>query len=88
MQIVMEYCGAGSVSDLMTICQTLISEDLIAIILKMSLQGLGSFIIVQKFHEDYLHKRKKIHRDIKSGNILLNSQGEAKLGACICDLSV
>ena len=66
--IIMEYCGAGSVSDLMTICQTLISEDLIASILKMSLQGLL-----------YLHQRKKIHRDIKSGNILLNTKGEAKL---------
>lgn len=52
----------------MTICQTLISEDLISIICKMSLMGL-----------DYLHKRKKIHRDIKGGNILLNSKGEAKL---------
>lgn len=66
--IVMEYCGAGSLQDLMAICEKTLSEEQIAIVMKMSLLGL-----------DYLHGKKKIHRDIKSGNILLNNDGDCKL---------
>ena len=81
-KIVMEYCGAGSVLDIMKLrgmamsqrgiaekgeVQTL-TEDEIATILCDTLKGL-----------EYLHVRKKIHRDIKAGNILLNSEGHAKL---------
>ncbi|XP_060872905.1 serine/threonine-protein kinase 3-like [Metopolophium dirhodum] len=66
--IVMEYCGAGSVSDIMKLRKQTLSEDEIATILSDTLKGL-----------EYLHSRRKIHRDIKSGNILLNSEGHAKL---------
>lgn len=66
--IVMEYCGAGSLQDLMAICDKTLDEDQIAAVMKPSLQGLA-----------YLHKMKKIHRDIKSGNILLNHAGDCKL---------
>lgn len=63
--IVMEYCSAGSVMDLMTICdQSTLDETYIACIMKMALQGL-----------DYLHKARKVHRDIKSGNLLLTHAG-------------
>ncbi|KAK9723153.1 Protein kinase domain [Popillia japonica] len=66
--IVMEFCGAGSVSDIMRLRKKTLTEDEIATILCDTLKGL-----------EYLHLRRKIHRDIKAGNILLNSEGHAKL---------
>lgn len=66
--IVMEYCGGGSVSDIMRLRKKTLTEDEISTILKDTLEGLV-----------YLHARRKIHRDIKAGNILLNSEGHAKL---------
>lgn len=64
----MEYCGGGSVSDLMRLRQKTLAENEMAPILKDTLLGL-----------EYLHARSKIHRDVKAGNILLNSEGHAKL---------
>jgi len=66
--IVMEYCGAGSVSDIMRLRKKTLTEEEIGTILCDTLKGL-----------EYLHLRKKIHRDIKAGNILLNNEGHAKL---------
>lgn len=66
--IVMEFCGAGSVSDVMRLVKSTLSEPQIACICLSVLKGLA-----------YLHGRRRIHRDIKAGNILLNSKGEAKL---------
>ncbi|KAJ3029513.1 UNVERIFIED_CONTAM: Serine/threonine-protein kinase 3 [Siphonaria sp. JEL0065] len=66
--IVMEYCGAGSVSDLMELCNMTLSEDQISVVCRYTLKGLA-----------YMHSMRKIHRDIKAGNILINSKGEAKL---------
>lgn len=108
--IVMEYCGAGSVADLIRIrnktvtllsvythvpdmyvcssvwrhrlgtldalvsfrdvfdCVLQLTEEEIATILQSTLKGL-----------EYLHFMRKIHRDIKAGNILLNTEGQAKL---------
>ena len=64
----MEYMGAGSLCDLMAICERTLTEAQIAAVIKQSLMGLA-----------YLHGAKKIHRDIKSGNVLLNHKGECKL---------
>ena len=48
-----------------------LTEDEIANVLSYTLKGL-----------EYLHDRRKIHRDIKAGNILLNTEGHAKLADC------
>lgn len=66
--IVMEYCGAGSVADIMRLRNKVLNEEEIATILYYTLKGL-----------EYLHSKRKIHRDIKAGNILLNTEGHAKL---------
>ncbi|XP_030383452.1 serine/threonine-protein kinase hippo [Scaptodrosophila lebanonensis] len=66
--ICMEYCGAGSVSDIMRLRKKTLTEDEIATIMSDTLRGLV-----------YLHLRRKIHRDIKAANILLNTEGYAKL---------
>ena len=65
----MEYCQAGSVSDVMRLCRSTLSDEQIAYVMKDSLKGLM-----------YIHSKRKIHRDIKGGNILLTSTGEAKIG--------
>jgi len=66
--IVMEYCSAGSVADLMKTTRKTLSVPQIMLITRCALNGLM-----------YLHKMHKLHRDIKCGNILLNSQGVGKL---------
>ncbi|KAM3838471.1 mitogen-activated protein kinase kinase kinase kinase 1-like, partial [Diretmus argenteus] len=65
--ICMEFCGGGSLQDIYHVTGAL-PELQIAYICREMLQGL-----------DYLHGQKKIHRDIKGANILLNDQGEVKL---------
>eukprot|EP01156_Anaeramoeba_ignava_P001960 Anaeramoba_ignava/a217204_6345.p2 GENE.a217204_6345~~a217204_6345.p2 ORF type:complete len:252 (-),score=66.47 a217204_6345:1051-1806(-) len=66
--IVMEYCGGGSVSDIIETCDTTLNEEQIASVCKEVLLGLK-----------YLHEIKKIHRDIKAGNVLLTDNGHSKL---------
>ncbi|RNA09519.1 Serine threonine- kinase 4 [Brachionus plicatilis] len=66
--ICMEYCPAGSVSDIMKLLGITLNESQIGVILSGSLKGL-----------EYLHLKKKIHRDIKACNILLDLNGNAKL---------
>ena len=67
--IVLEFCEGGSLLDIMRITNEYYSEKEIASIIKMVLKGL-----------QFLHVQKKIHRDIKAGNILLTDEGVIKLG--------
>lgn len=55
-------------SDIMRLRRKTLNESEIGAIVKDTLFGL-----------QYLHGLKKIHRDIKAGNILLNMDGCAKL---------
>lgn len=64
--IVMEYMGGGSIRELVQI--KVMPEQKVAIVLQQVLHAL-----------DFLHKGRKIHRDIKAANILLNDDGDIKL---------
>eukprot|EP00834_Sanchytrium_tribonematis_P002783 NODE_93_length_21530_cov_0.700387.p10 type:complete len:349 gc:universal NODE_93_length_21530_cov_0.700387:3125-4171(+) len=66
--IAMELCDAGGMDHIYHIYPKPLDEILVATIIYESLQGL-----------DYLHSLYLIHRDIKAGNILLNTQGQIKL---------
>ncbi|PRP82266.1 hypothetical protein PROFUN_06278 [Planoprotostelium fungivorum] len=67
--IVMEYCGLGSISDAMLLSKKgRLTEDEIASVMRDCLLALS-----------YMHETKKIHRDIKPDNILLNDEGMCKL---------
>jgi len=66
--IVMEICEPGSISDLMRMTKSTLSEDEIRSVAACMLVGL-----------EHLHSQRLIHRDIKAGNILLSNSGIAKL---------
>lgn len=67
--LVMEYCGAGSVTDLVKSTKTLsLREEWIAYICREICRGLS-----------HLHASKIIHRDIKGQNVLLTDNADVKL---------
>ncbi|MEQ2233053.1 hypothetical protein ILYODFUR_017795 [Ilyodon furcidens] len=67
--LVMEFCGAGSVTDLIKNTKgNTLKEDWNAYICREILRGLA-----------HLHQHKVIHRDIKGQNVLLTENAEVKL---------
>ncbi|XP_061352198.1 uncharacterized protein LOC133297137 isoform X1 [Gastrolobium bilobum] len=78
--VVMPFMDEGSCLHLMKIAYSDgFEEDVIGSILKETLKAL-----------EYLHRQGHIHRDVKAGNILLNSNGAVKLAdfgvsACVFD---
>ncbi|CAF95897.1 unnamed protein product, partial [Tetraodon nigroviridis] len=67
--LVMEFCGAGSVTDLIKNTKgNSLKEEWIAYICREILRGLS-----------HLHQHKVIHRDIKGQNVLLTENAEVKL---------
>ena len=66
--IVMEYLEAGSLAEIIKETGPL-TEDSIAYVMRQLLLALA-----------YLHGERKIHRDIKAGNLLLASDASVRLG--------
>ncbi|XP_054863197.1 TRAF2 and NCK interacting kinase b isoform X10 [Amphiprion ocellaris] len=67
--LVMEFCGAGSVTDLIKNTKgNSLKEEWIAYVCREILRGLT-----------HLHQHKVIHRDIKGQNVLLTENAEVKL---------
>jgi len=64
--VVTEYCDAGTLERLLKVD---LSEKVIGYILEKVLNGLC-----------HLHSRQRVHRDIKSANIFVDSSGAVKIG--------
>ena len=64
--VAMEFMDGGSLTDMIAVCK--MTEPQIAAVCKQCLKGLAE-----------IHNRNRIHRDIKSDNILISMTGEVKL---------
>lgn len=64
-----EYMHYGALNHFILHYRRAISEPVIAYILREVLRGL-----------DAIHRRRQLHRDLKSDNILINQDGDIKIG--------
>ena len=76
----MEYCSGGSCQDLIR-CSDLVTGSSMKVLEEMHISVIIREVL---YGLDYVHSQKRIHRDIKAANILLNENGEIKL----CDFGV
>jgi serine/threonine protein kinase len=65
----MELCEVGSILSTYEVLKKGLNEDQLVYVVHKVLKGL-----------EYLHSTKRIHRDIKSGNVLLTEKGKVKIG--------
>jgi serine/threonine protein kinase len=68
----MDYCGVGSVKDMMKACVETLDEEQISAVTCQVLKGLA-----------YLHAKGIVHMDVKCANILITEDGQIKLGNII-----
>eukprot|EP01126_Amoeba_proteus_P039741 TRINITY_DN4207_c1_g1_i11.p1 TRINITY_DN4207_c1_g1~~TRINITY_DN4207_c1_g1_i11.p1 ORF type:complete len:283 (-),score=52.78 TRINITY_DN4207_c1_g1_i11:53-901(-) len=66
--IIMDYCGAGSIKDVIQLSKKNLTENQTKYVLHPTIKGLL-----------HLHLMKILHLDIKSANILLTDSGSVKL---------
>mmetsp|Transcript_9791 Transcript_9791/g.30178 ORF Transcript_9791/g.30178 Transcript_9791/m.30178 type:complete len:1085 (+) Transcript_9791:104-3358(+) len=66
--IILEHCAGGSIRDYMVTCRPTLEEPVVCSVIRDVIAGLC-----------YLHKAQIIHRDLKCGNILLGTDGIAKI---------
>lgn len=68
----MEYCSGGSLRELISLVN--LKEEEVAYICMELLQAI-----------DYIHSNNRIHRDIKSSNIVIDVDGSVKLADMVGD---
>lgn len=73
----MDYCGVGSIKDIMQTCKDTLNEQQATYVIQQTLKGLV-----------YLHSQNILHLDVKSANILVNEEGAVKLGTLYGLLSI
>ena len=67
--MILEFCAGGAIDGIMVDLGKPLTEQQIAYVTRGVCSALS-----------FLHNHNVIHRDLKAGNILLNSDGIVKLG--------